>query len=128
MPQRSEEYVNFKKNAHKIQIIGYSSIILLVYVCKEDMHKHRHRFVSCSSCHVFCGYKCQLQGVSGSCRLAKTPWVLGEALTHTNILHTSTLQLTLVTTENTTTWNNRLYDVYVHKYMQYEVSMSFWAG
>ena len=41
---------------------------------------HRHRIVSCSSCHVLvygmlvCVYK--LQGVTGSYRLAKTPRLL----------------------------------------------------
>ena len=36
-PQRSKEYMNLKKNAHKFQKIRHSGIISFVYVGKEEI-------------------------------------------------------------------------------------------
>ena len=46
VPQRSKEYVNFKKNAHKFQEISYSGIISFVYVGKDEIHKYMSYEVS----------------------------------------------------------------------------------
>ena len=40
MLQRSKEYVNFEKNAHKFQKISYSGIISFMYVGKEEILKY----------------------------------------------------------------------------------------
>ena len=40
MPQRSKEYMNFKKNADKFEKVSYSGIIPSVYVGREEILKY----------------------------------------------------------------------------------------
>ena len=40
MPQRSKEYMNFLKNAHKFWKVSYSGIIPFVYVGEEEILKY----------------------------------------------------------------------------------------
>ena len=40
LPQRSKEYMNLKRNAHKFQKISYSGIISFVYEGKEEILKY----------------------------------------------------------------------------------------
>ena len=39
VPQKSKEYMNFQKHAHKFQKISYGGIISFVYVGKEEILK-----------------------------------------------------------------------------------------
>ena len=50
MPQRSKEYMNLKRNAHKFLKISYSGIIPFVYEGKEEILKHMRYEVSVTAC------------------------------------------------------------------------------